>query len=59
LKTFKLPAMRQAKVRFPGEGPLVLLFSKSGFTRSLVELAAEHEDIRLAGVDELVAGLTG
>ncbi len=59
LKTFKLSAMRQAKVRFAGEGPLVLLFSKSGFTRSLVELAAEHEDVRLVWLDELVAGLVG
>jgi len=41
--------------RWSGEG---LLFSKSGFTRSLVDLAAEREDIRLVGLDELVAGLT-
>jgi len=59
LEAYKLPAMRQAKVRFVGEGPLILLFSRSGFRRSLVELAANREDVRLVGLEELVGGLMG
>ena len=59
LEAYKLPAMRQAKIRFAGEGPLILLFSRSGFRRSLVELAANREDVRLVGLEELVGGLMG
>jgi AAA+ ATPase superfamily predicted ATPase len=57
LRQFKLPAMRQAKIGFAREGPLILLFSRSGFAKGLVEIAAEREDIRLVGLDELVEGL--
>jgi AAA+ ATPase superfamily predicted ATPase len=59
LEAYKLSAMRQAKVRFVGEGPLILLCSKSGFRRSLVELAAKRKDVRLVDLDELVTGLMG
>jgi AAA+ ATPase superfamily predicted ATPase len=59
LETYKLPAMRQAKVRLASDGPLIVLFSKSGFERDLIELAAGREDIRLVELDELVAGLMG
>jgi uncharacterized protein len=57
LECYKLPAMRQAKARFASEGPLILLFSRSGFRRSLVELAATRNDLRLVALDELVAAL--
>ncbi len=57
LETYKLPAMRQAKVRLASDGPLIVLFSKSGFERGLVRLAAEREDVRLVELDELVPGL--
>jgi AAA+ ATPase superfamily predicted ATPase len=57
LETYKLPAMRQAKVRLASDGPLIVLFSKSGFERGLIKLAAEREDVRLVALDELVAGL--
>ncbi len=57
LEAYKLPAMLQGKVRFASGGPLILLFSRSGFSRSLVELAAGREDLRLVGLDELVGGL--
>lgn len=58
LETYKLPAMRQTKLRLAAGGPLIVLFSKSGFKRSLVEMAAEREDVRLVELEELVAGLT-
>jgi AAA+ ATPase superfamily predicted ATPase len=57
LETYKLPAMRQAKVRLASDGPLIVLFSKSGFERGLIKLAAERKDVRLVALDELVAGL--
>jgi AAA+ ATPase superfamily predicted ATPase len=57
LEGYKLPAMRQAKVKIASEGPSIALFSKSGFDRRLVGLAAERTDVRLVGLDELVAGL--
>lgn len=57
LETYKLPAMRQAKVRLASDGPLIVLFSKSGFERGLVKIAAEREDVRLVELDQLVAGL--
>jgi AAA+ ATPase superfamily predicted ATPase len=57
LEIYKLPALRQAKVRFASDGPSIVLFSKSGFERDLVKIAAEREDVRLVSLDELVAGL--
>jgi len=59
LEAYKLPAMRQARVKIASDGPLIALFSKSGFDRLLVGAAAERDDVRLVGLDELVAGLTG
>jgi hypothetical protein len=56
LETYKLPAIRQAKVKIAA-GPLIVLFSKSGFKRNLIEIAAERTDVRLVELDELVAGL--
>jgi AAA+ ATPase superfamily predicted ATPase len=57
LEAYKLPAMRQAKVKIATDGPMIVLFSKSGFDLRLVEIAAGREDVRLVGLEELVAGL--
>jgi AAA+ ATPase superfamily predicted ATPase len=57
LETYKLPAMVQAKLRLASGGPLIVLFSKSGFQRSLINIAAERDDVRLVELDELMAGL--
>jgi len=57
LDTYKLPAMRQAKLRFAAAGPLIVLFSKSGFKRNLLEISIERDDVRLVDVSELVVGL--
>jgi AAA+ ATPase superfamily predicted ATPase len=57
LERFKLPALRQAGARFAAGGPEIVLFSKSGFKDSLVVQAADRDDVRLVGLDELDRGL--
>jgi hypothetical protein len=56
LETYKLPALRQAGVKVAAQ-PLIVLFSRSRFKASLVELAAGREDLRLVELDELVGDL--
>ncbi|NEE00431.1 ATP-binding protein [Phytoactinopolyspora halotolerans] len=56
LETYKLPAMGQAKLRFPASGPLIVLFSRS-FTDGLIEMAGTRPDVRLVALDELVSDL--
>ena len=53
LETFKLPALRQGTARM-GRDVSIVLFSKSGFGRSLVEAAEERDDLSLVDVDALV-----
>lgn len=57
LETYKLPAMRQARLRFPASGPLVVLFARD-FASSLVEIADARPDIRLVSLDDLLSGTT-
>lgn len=47
LETYKVPAMRQAKVRFAMDGPQIVLISKSGFKAGLVSLARQRDDLQL------------
>lgn len=58
LETFKIPAMRQAGVRFTSGGPTIVLFGKSGFKRALREAADGREDVKCSSADQLVADLT-
>ena len=58
LERFKIPAMRQAGIRFAKGGPQLLLFSRSGFKHALYKASEERDDIRLVDVKEVVAGLT-
>lgn len=58
LDTYKIPAMGQAKTKFVKDGPQVLLFAKSGFSDSLTSALADRNDVRLVGLDEIVADLT-
>lgn len=58
LERYKLPAMRQAGIRLAKDGPLIVLFSTSGFKDSLVEIANERADIRLVDVGTVVKDLT-
>lgn len=57
LETYKIPAMRQAKVRFVKDGPQIVLISKSGFKESLVSLAEQRDDLQLIDAAALVADL--
>jgi AAA+ ATPase superfamily predicted ATPase len=47
LETYKVPAMRQAKVRFAKGGPQIVLISKSGFKAGLLSLALKRDDLQL------------
>jgi hypothetical protein len=47
LETYKIPAMRQAKVCFAKDGPQIVLISKSGFKAGLVSLALQRDDLQL------------
>ena len=58
LETYKIPALRQAKARLTKDLSIIL-FSKSGFARRLVEAAEERDDLSLVGVDRLVGDLIG
>jgi AAA+ ATPase superfamily predicted ATPase len=55
LEAFKMPAMRQGRLRVLS--PRIVLFSRSGFTDSLSELAAARDDVRLVNVEQLVSDL--
>lgn len=55
LDQFKIPAMRQHKLRFAKESFRIVLFSKGGFTKPLVEAAARRPEVTLLTADDLVA----
>lgn len=57
LETHKIPAMRQAGVRFAKGGPRIALFAKSGFDHSLRALAEERADLELVDADTIVRDL--
>ncbi len=57
LETYKIPALRQAKARLAKDLSIVL-FSRSGFGRKLVQTAEERDDLSLVGVDQLVEDQT-
>lgn len=58
LERYKIPALRQSKARVAKDVSIVL-FSKSGFGRSLVRAAEERDDVSLVVVDQLVGDLIG
>jgi hypothetical protein len=54
LDSYKIPAMRQAGLRFAGDH-VIALFSRSGFSEALVEVAGRRDDVRLVPLSEFVA----
>jgi len=56
IEQYKLPALLQSGARPVKDGPLVLLFSRSGFTDGLKRAAAEDERLRLVELSELIPG---
>jgi AAA+ ATPase superfamily predicted ATPase len=53
LREFKVPALRQHGARFAAHGPVVMLFSRAGFTDGLRAAAADDERVRLVELAEL------
>jgi AAA+ ATPase superfamily predicted ATPase len=57
LDTYKLPAMRESKVRFVKDGPRIVLFSRSGFKGKLIEAAGRRADVTLLSPPDIVSSL--
>lgn len=57
LHAYKIPAMRQAKVRFARGGPRTVLFSRGGFRGDLRQVAERRDDVTLVSAEQLVADL--
>ncbi|MCB0868985.1 MAG: hypothetical protein KDB48_09845, partial [Solirubrobacterales bacterium] len=55
LEAFKLPALVQSGAKLPSGGPLIQLFSRSGFTQQLIATAAGRPDIELIGPGQILA----
>ncbi len=54
IEKYKLPALRQGGAKLKKEGPLIVLFSRSGFTGGLKKAARESDRLRLVELDELI-----
>ncbi len=54
IERYKLPALRQSGAKTHKAGPLIVLFSRSGFTDGLKAAAEENEHLRLVEIDELI-----
>jgi len=59
IEKFKLPALRQSGAKLRKGGPLIVLFSRSGFTAGLKRAAEGRGDLRLVGLEELIPGRAG
>jgi AAA+ ATPase superfamily predicted ATPase len=57
LDAYKIPAMREGKIRFAKDGPHIVLFSRSGFSDALKRLAEQRGDLTLVPVEQLVTDL--
>lgn len=54
IEKYKLPALRQSGAKMRKDGPLIVLFSRSGFTKGLKAAAEGNEKLRLVEIDELI-----
>jgi AAA+ ATPase superfamily predicted ATPase len=54
IEKYKLPALRQGGARLKSDGPLIVLFSRSGFTDGLKAAAKENAKLRLVETEELI-----
>lgn len=54
IEQYKLPALRQSAVKVKKGEPLIVLFSRSGFTDGLERAAQESERLRLVEIEELI-----
>lgn len=55
IEDYKIPALRQAGHAIDDD-PLILLFSRSGFNRTLGYTASENERLRLVNIDVVASG---
>jgi hypothetical protein len=51
---YKLPALAQSGAKLGRAGVTTVLFSRSGFTKGLRDVAAKRDDLRLVELDEIV-----
>lgn len=54
IEKYKLPALRQSGAEPRKDGPLIVLFSRSGFTDGLKAAAQASERLRLVEAEELI-----
>ena len=54
LDDYKLPALAQSGAKLHRDGLIVVLFSRSGFTKGLRDAARRRHDLRLVELDDLV-----
>ncbi len=54
IERYKLPALEQGGAKVRKDGPLIVLFSRSGFTDGLKSAARESERLRLVELEELI-----
>ena len=54
IEHFKLPALVQSGAKLAKDGPLIVLFSRSGFTDGLNRVAATRDDLRLVELAEVI-----
>lgn len=59
IERYKLPALKQSGARLRKGGPLIVLFSRSGFTDGLKTAARDDEKLRLVEIEELVSTAPG
>lgn len=51
LDAYKIPAMREGRIRFARDGPQIVLFSRGGFSEALNRLAEQRGDVALISVE--------
>jgi hypothetical protein len=54
LDDYKLPALAQSGAKLHRDGLIVVLFSRSGFTKGLRDAAQRRHDLRLVELGDLV-----
>jgi len=56
IERYKLPALLQSGAKAVKEGPLIVLFARSGFTDGLKKATEENDRLRLVELGELIPG---
>lgn len=57
LDAYKIPAMREGKIRFAKDSPQIVLFGRGGFSEPLKRRAKQRGDVALISVEQLVSDL--